>query len=263
MPQRQKRAPWRAQSRVIHGAGRTVVSLSLPAIMLLAGPASAAAPSTSETRHASEAPKAVSARASSFGSHKDASATKDAKAPIKSPSEKTALANAILAAHAAETRREAGERHPTSPPNATASHHATTTARKATSALHKTTTSGKGGTQVAQGGHVPATTAPVRRIAREQQPSAQPTRVPLGVFMVTCYDLTGPTASGALAGPESVAVDPSVIALGTTIYVPGIGDRIADDTGGMIMGDHIDIWEPTYGQCADWGVRELPIYRAQ
>jgi 3D (Asp-Asp-Asp) domain-containing protein len=104
------------------------------------------------------------------------------------------------------------------------------------------------------------TTQAVRRVARPEAAS-QPARVPLGTFMVTCYDLTGPTASGAMAGPESVAVDPSVIPLGTTIYVPGIGDRIADDTGGMIIGDHIDIWEPTYGQCADWGVRDLSIYR--
>ncbi len=79
--------------------------------------------------------------------------------------------------------------------------------------------------------------------------------------MVTCYDLTGHTATGALVGPESVAVDPSVIPLGTRIYVPGIGERSADDTGGLIIGDHIDIWEPTYSQCADWGVRYVPIYR--
>ncbi len=81
--------------------------------------------------------------------------------------------------------------------------------------------------------------------------------------MVTCYDLYGYTADGAVAGPESVAVDPSVIPLGTEIYVPGIGNRTADDTGGMIIGNHIDIWEPTYGQCADWGVRYLPIYRVR
>jgi 3D (Asp-Asp-Asp) domain-containing protein len=90
---------------------------------------------------------------------------------------------------------------------------------------------------------------------------SQPARAPLGTFMVTCYDLYGHTADGAVAGMESVAVDPSVIPLGSTIYVPGIGERTADDTGGMIIGDHIDIWEPSYGQCAEWGVRYVPIYR--
>ncbi len=81
--------------------------------------------------------------------------------------------------------------------------------------------------------------------------------------MVTCYDLYGHTADGAVAGMESVAVDPSVIPLGSTIYVPGIGERTADDTGGMIIGNHIDIWEPSYGQCANWGVRYLAIYRVR
>ncbi|HTT89567.1 MAG TPA: 3D domain-containing protein [Acidimicrobiales bacterium] len=155
--------------------------------------------------------------------------------------EKTAVTRAALAAHEVKTGLRAFEGQ------ASTGHKATT--------QHKT---------AAQAGkaHVKGTT-PVRHIALMQQPAAQPARVPLGTFMVTCYDLTGPTASGALAGPESVAVDPSVIPLGTTIYVPGIGDRTADDTGGMIIGDHIDIWEPTYGQCADWGVRYVSIYRVQ
>ena len=82
----------------------------------------------------------------------------------------------------------------------------------------------------------------------------------LGTFMVTCYDLAGVTATGAIAGPESVAVDPSVIPLGTRIYVQGVGMRTADDTGGAIIGNHIDIWEPAYTTCADWGVQEKAVY---
>lgn len=83
----------------------------------------------------------------------------------------------------------------------------------------------------------------------------------LGTFMVTCYDLTGVTASGALAGPQSVAVDPGVIPLGTQLYVDGVGQRTADDTGGAIIGHHIDIWEPSYTQCVDWGVQDRAVYR--
>ena len=109
---------------------------------------------------------------------------------------------------------------------------------------------------------LPATpTTTVRHTAPAQPTPTQPVRVPLGTFIVTCYDLYGHTADGDVAGPESVAVDPSVIRLGTTIYVPGIGERTADDTGGLIIGNHIDIWEPSYGRCADWGVRHLTIYR--
>jgi 3D (Asp-Asp-Asp) domain-containing protein len=87
-----------------------------------------------------------------------------------------------------------------------------------------------------------------------------PTLKLLGNFLVTCYDLTGVTASGEMAGPQSVAVDPSVIPLGEQIYVQGIGLRTADDTGGAIVGDHVDIWEPTYGACADWGAQVRSVY---
>jgi 3D (Asp-Asp-Asp) domain-containing protein len=83
----------------------------------------------------------------------------------------------------------------------------------------------------------------------------------LGSFLVTCYDLTGVTASGDMAGPGSIAVDPSVIPLGTQIYVQGVGLRTADDTGGAIIGDHVDIWEPTYYACANWGAQVRDVYR--
>jgi 3D (Asp-Asp-Asp) domain-containing protein len=57
-----------------------------------------------------------------------------------------------------------------------------------------------------------------------------------------------------------VAVDPQVIPLGTEIYVAGVGDRTADDTGAAIVGNHIDIWEPTYAACADWGVQDRAVF---
>jgi 3D (Asp-Asp-Asp) domain-containing protein len=82
----------------------------------------------------------------------------------------------------------------------------------------------------------------------------------LGDFLVTCYDLNGVTKSGVIAGPQSAAVDPGVIPLGTQIYVDGIGVRTADDTGGAIVGDHVDIWEPTFGQCAAWGAQQRAVY---
>ncbi len=88
-----------------------------------------------------------------------------------------------------------------------------------------------------------------------------PERKLLGDFLVTCYDLTGVTATGDMAGPESVAVDPSVIPLGTQVYVQGIGMRTADDTGGAIVGNHVDIWEPTYYACANWGARVRSVYQ--
>jgi 3D (Asp-Asp-Asp) domain-containing protein len=83
----------------------------------------------------------------------------------------------------------------------------------------------------------------------------------LGIFTITCYDLTGITKDGDIAGPESLAVDPSVVPLGTRVYIPGVGERIADDTGGALIGYRLDLWEPTYGACANWGVQDRALYR--
>lgn len=79
--------------------------------------------------------------------------------------------------------------------------------------------------------------------------------VSLGDFVVTCYDLQGTTASGAPVSMSTVAVDPSVIPMGATIDISGVGVRVAQDTGGAIVGHRLDIWEPTYQDCVDWGVR--------
>jgi 3D (Asp-Asp-Asp) domain-containing protein len=110
-------------------------------------------------------------------------------------------------------------------------------------------------------GRLPAGTAREGGSSTAAAAPPQPARTYLGTFMVTCYDLTGVTASGAMAGPDSVAVDPTVIPLGTQIFVDGVGQRTADDTGGGIIGDHVDIWEPTYSQCINWGVQQRAVYR--
>lgn len=84
----------------------------------------------------------------------------------------------------------------------------------------------------------------------------------LGVFVATCYDLTGPTASGRPAGPGSIAVDPRVIPLGTRLHVDGWGTGVADDTGGAIVGRRVDLWEPTAAACTAWGRRPVHVENA-
>jgi 3D (Asp-Asp-Asp) domain-containing protein len=77
--------------------------------------------------------------------------------------------------------------------------------------------------------------------------------------VITCYDLAGRTASGAGTSLSTVAVDPSVIPLGTGIYIQGVGVRVAQDTGGAIRGNRLDLWEPSYAACMAWGVQTRQV----
>jgi 3D (Asp-Asp-Asp) domain-containing protein len=79
------------------------------------------------------------------------------------------------------------------------------------------------------------------------------------VVSATCYDLPGRTATGMPVGRGVVAVDPSVIPLGSRLYVPGYGNGVAADVGGGIQGNIIDLWYPTYAECAAWGRRTVTI----
>jgi 3D (Asp-Asp-Asp) domain-containing protein/peptidoglycan hydrolase CwlO-like protein len=74
----------------------------------------------------------------------------------------------------------------------------------------------------------------------------------------TCYDLPGKTATGMPVGPGVVAVDPSVIPLGSRLSIPGYGNGVAADTGSGIQGATIDLWM-TPSQCAAWGRRTVTI----
>jgi 3D (Asp-Asp-Asp) domain-containing protein/peptidoglycan hydrolase CwlO-like protein len=73
------------------------------------------------------------------------------------------------------------------------------------------------------------------------------------------YSLPGRTASGLPVGWGVVAVDPSVIPLGTRMNVPGYGEAVAADTGTAIVGTTIDLWFPTLAQARAWGRRSVTI----
>ncbi len=58
-----------------------------------------------------------------------------------------------------------------------------------------------------------------------------------------------------------VAVDPTVIPLGSLLYVPGYGYCVAADIGGAIKGHKIDLYtEDLHEAALRYGVRPLPVY---
>ena len=75
----------------------------------------------------------------------------------------------------------------------------------------------------------------------------------------TGYTLRGRTTTGVRTTFGVVAVDPSVIPLGTRLLIPGYGEAIAADTGGAIQGNVIDLWFPSTAEALRWGRRTVTI----
>ena len=79
-----------------------------------------------------------------------------------------------------------------------------------------------------------------------------------------CGTGNGITASGRRVTPYvSCAVDPDVIPLGSTVMLEHNGEMVylrADDTGGGVNGDHIDIAVPLHQEALDLGVKTADIW---
>jgi 3D (Asp-Asp-Asp) domain-containing protein len=81
-------------------------------------------------------------------------------------------------------------------------------------------------------------------------------------FEATAYCDTGVTKSGYMAGPGRVAADPNVIPLGSMIYIDsplmgGIYQVL--DTGGLVKGNIVDIFIPSYERCIKFGRRKVRV----
>lgn len=68
------------------------------------------------------------------------------------------------------------------------------------------------------------------------------------------------TANGTFLRKGLVAVDPNVIPLGSRLYIPGYGYAIADDTGGAIRGNKIDLAFDSHGEALQFGRRDVTVY---
>lgn len=109
----------------------------------------------------------------------------------------------------------------------------------------------------------PATMSTASATASATAPTPTPVPAPGGgrtlVVSSTGYALPGRTATGLPVGPGVIAVDPSVIPLGSRLYVPGYGECVAADTGSAVKGATIDLWFPTRAQALAWGRRTVTV----
>lgn len=88
-------------------------------------------------------------------------------------------------------------------------------------------------------------------------------RVEATAYTAYCAGCSGITSEGInLRGknpPKVIAVDPSVIPLGSRVWVEGYGEAIAGDTGGAIKGNKIDVFVKSTSAARQWGRRTVTV----
>ncbi|WP_226585956.1 G5 and 3D domain-containing protein [Halobacillus litoralis] len=82
-------------------------------------------------------------------------------------------------------------------------------------------------------------------------------------YTANCAGCSGITATGinlkANPNKKVVAVDPSVIPLGSRVWVEGYGYAVAGDTGGAINGSRIDLFVPSKSEALRFGSRNVKV----
>lgn len=96
-----------------------------------------------------------------------------------------------------------------------------------------------------------------------------PEPMPLGEFTCTAYCscetccgewADGVTFTGGLATEgRTIAVDPNVIPLGSVVEIAG-QQYVAEDIGGAIKGNRIDIYMDSHAEALQWGVQHHEVY---
>ena len=90
-------------------------------------------------------------------------------------------------------------------------------------------------------------------------------------MVATAYTNTDPrctlwTATGTLCRVGAIAVDPKVIPYGTRMYIVTndgryvYGIAVAEDCGGAIKGNRVDLYFNTDAECRAFGIRNCTIY---
>ncbi len=98
------------------------------------------------------------------------------------------------------------------------------------------------------------------------EPEIEPSRgSEILLFEATAYCLEdgngdGLTATGTIPQEgRTVGVDPSVIPYGTELIINGRPGYVAEDTGGAIKGNRLDIFMEDYGRCIEFGRQTVRV----
>lgn len=106
----------------------------------------------------------------------------------------------------------------------------------------------------------PAESAPA---VEAQAPNPTEITVEATAYTASCEGCSGITATGInlLENPNQkvISVDPTVIPLGSKVYVEGYGEAIAGDTGGAIKGNKIDVFIPSKQDAINFGRKQLKV----
>ncbi|GGP09753.1 3D domain-containing protein [Oceanobacillus neutriphilus] len=97
----------------------------------------------------------------------------------------------------------------------------------------------------------------------DESPQGKTISVEATAYTAGCNGCSGVTATGVdlNADPNAkvIAVDPSVIPLGSKVYVEGYGYATAADTGGAIQGNKIDLHVPSQEEALSFGRQQVNV----
>ena len=95
------------------------------------------------------------------------------------------------------------------------------------------------------------------------EPAGKEITVEATAYTAECEGCIGITKTGVdlNANPDAkvIAVDPSIIPLGSKVYVEGYGYATAEDTGGAIKGNRIDVFVPEQNDALQWGRKDVKV----
>ncbi|PYE91366.1 cell wall-binding protein EntC [Bacillus sp. 196mf] len=231
--------------------------------------AKAKAQEATKAREAAEAQAEVKAQEAAKAreaakAQAEAKAQADAEAQAETKAQEAAKAREAAKAQAAAEAQAAAKAQEAAKAQAEAKAQAAAEARKAAKAQEAADR------EAANKVQKPATQQPV---AKETEKNTQSSSREFQV-VATAYT-ADPLENGYKAGDQVksalghnltanpnmklIAVDPSVIPLGSKVWVEGYGVAIAGDTGGAIKGNKIDVLMPDKGTSSSWGRKTVTV----